>query len=157
MGHRHPVQTSLSVRECCWLIAYPLTCYSSPVWPLLSLFLSLKRPCVSKDLEVWMYHLYFFFSPKVKWVDRFFLKLVLLPLNVSSISLPLKSRDFSYFSPVVSLVCRMVLGTKKAGSSKPPSSQTLPGLNLHGESLGGGYRGMYPFLSRQWFQRLWSS
>lgn len=71
--------------------------------------------------------LVFLFLTKLERVGRFFLKRLLLPSNVSSISLPLNCKlhegmgfSFPCFPLFLSLVCKIVPSTKWAGSHELP-------------------------------------
>lgn len=91
MGRGHPVQTTQGLREHCGLTADLLTCHSAPLCPPSSLFELIKMLCFLRFRSL-PAPLVFIFLTKLEWVGKFFLKLVLIPLHVSSLSSPWEYR-----------------------------------------------------------------
>lgn len=99
----HPVQTMQGLREHCWPAADLLTCHSAPLCPPSSLFELIKIFCFLRFRSLHA-PLIFIFLTKLEWVGKCFLKLVLIPLNVSSLSSPWEyklhqERVFSLWDP----------------------------------------------------------
>ena len=124
-------QTTQGLREHCWPTADLLTCHSAPLCLPSSLFELIKILCFLRFRSLHA-PLIFIFLTKSEWVDKCFIKLVLIPLNVSSLSSPweYKLHQERVFFPLVSPVCRTVPSTTRAASPCCPNLPVFPGLEF---------------------------
>lgn len=130
----HPVQTMQGLREHCWPTADLLTCHSAPLCVSSSLFELIKIFCFLRFRSLHA-PLIFIFSYQIR-MSGCFLKLVLIPLNVSSLSSPWEyklhqERFFSLWDPRYVEQCLVQHG-------QPPhiaqTSQCFLGLSLLGDT-----------------------
>ena len=128
-------QTTQGLREHCWPTADLLTCHSAPLCLPSSLFELIKILCFLRFRSLHA-PLIFIFLTKSEWVDKCFIKLVLIPLNVSSLSSPWEyklhqERVFSLWYPRYVEQCLVPHG-------QPPhvaqTSQCFLGLSLLGDT-----------------------